>query len=82
MGKVISISRRILRATTASLVSRPPSRAATRRPSTRLPGVAPRGPSSNSRNQTWREANITMIHTTTSAWLAGLSTLMPAARAI
>ena len=41
-GRKISSSRMALRANTASAVSRPPSRAATRRPRIRLPGVAAR----------------------------------------
>ena len=48
-GMNTSTSRIRLRAITASAVSRPPPRAATRMPSARLPGVAPRGPSSNHR---------------------------------
>jgi hypothetical protein len=50
-GMANSISRMTLRAITASAVSRPPSRAATRRPMIRLPIVAARGDSSKAMNQ-------------------------------
>ena len=76
-GRKTSISRMALRANTASAVSRPPWRAATRRPNTRLPGVAARGPSSKPRNQAFLSRKKPSSHSTPTAWRVGPFTAQP-----
>src|SRR3546814_5656938 len=63
-GSKISSSRIRLRATTASAVRRPPSRATTRMPINLLPGVAAREPSSKPTNQKVRSRKAPSIQST------------------